>query len=297
MVDDGTSNLDRATMMERYPHFEYILKRPRDKGHASSMNALVYEFLLYSEDRRSTRTELLDKKEIYFMYLEDDWKLLNIPILHQRLATALESMKIHVPFYDDNHSFQTNHIFRDVLLTSTILLHHSISDDDKIHQVLFNEQASRVCAIADDACDFNVIGMGGWNKVKNISIFSDDDIIYLSIPYQLHEFGLVSSAAHQGGRIHDFSNWPGLSLNPGIWNLSEIYRVIQNCKIYHDYNKDDNSNGDELIFDENDILFEQRFSVTAYVCGLNMVYFPSLIFGHTGDVSAYNLNNISRPWD
>ena len=55
-VDDGSSAADRERMVERYPFFEFVFKRPTDKGHARSMNLLV---------------DLVDSP--WWLHLEDDW--------------------------------------------------------------------------------------------------------------------------------------------------------------------------------------------------------------------------------
>jgi hypothetical protein len=46
-----------------------------------------------------------------------------------------------------------------------------------------------------------------------------------------------------------------------------------------------------------DSLFEQRFSTTTLAAGLDMAYLPMVVFTHIGDISAYKLNQVQRPFD
>ncbi len=55
-IDDGSSDSDRARMREQYPFFEFVWKRPPDRGHAGSLDAL---------------TAMVDTP--YWLHLEDDW--------------------------------------------------------------------------------------------------------------------------------------------------------------------------------------------------------------------------------
>lgn len=59
VVDDSSDDGDREVMKARYPEFEFVWKRPEEKGHARSMNMIL--------DRVETR---------YLLYLEDDWLFL-----------------------------------------------------------------------------------------------------------------------------------------------------------------------------------------------------------------------------
>ena len=86
----------------------------------------------------------------------------------------------------------------------------------------------------------------------------DKDVgILITLPYSLHEFGLSPPPLPQpaspsssssdppfsdiervfgngnglwyGGRVHDFSSWPGLSLNPRLWDVSAIKERLKEC--------------------------------------------------------------------
>lgn len=54
--DDGSSEEDRETMMERFPFFRFIFRGPEDRGHAASLN----ELFGYVQTR-------------YILHTEDDW--------------------------------------------------------------------------------------------------------------------------------------------------------------------------------------------------------------------------------
>lgn len=60
-IDDNSSKEDRLKMLNNYPFFEYLFKRPDQKGHSKSMNAIRHK--LTDEDK-------------YILHLEDDWVFL-----------------------------------------------------------------------------------------------------------------------------------------------------------------------------------------------------------------------------
>jgi hypothetical protein len=82
-------------------------------------------------------------------------------------------------------------------------------------------------------------------------------------------------------------------------------RHILLIAIYRANTKDNNavlpfvyiSPAPDTIMNENDKLFEHRFSSLGYAAGITIGYFQSLIFEHIGDVSAYSINDNERPWD
>ena len=276
VVDDGSSDEDRAVMLSTFPGYTFIFKSSDQRGHAHSMNILVSEFLAYSSRA---------KRPCYFMYLEDDWRVLGTPVLHASLARAMRGY--------DNRADETDpakHPFSRLLEMSKAILSSGDSGSagarDRVHQVLFNEQGSRTCALGDlEACDTSIIGSGGWPQTKMVQLSTVNGST-VDIPYSLHEFGMLTSSDRlSDGRVHEFSNWPGLSLNPGLWDLRTVYRAVASCR------------GSSHMFDTDDTLFEQRFAVTGFAAGLTMAYLPALLFEHTGDVSAYSLNDRHRPWD
>lgn len=191
---------------------------------------------------------------------------------------------------------------------------------EEIHQVLFNDQSKRSCAVGDlnsESCSEEYISeaKGGWKRRSTLSVnavnvfcnqpensnccnnageVSPSRSKHIDVPYSLHEFGLISSFSS----IHDFTFWPGFSLNPGIWNLQEIKSRYSQ---YHRGCCKPNSlqeNSCEDIFLESYSGFEHTFSMESYSLGLRMAYFPVLLFKHIGEnISAYTLNGVQRPWD
>jgi glycosyltransferase involved in cell wall biosynthesis len=256
LVDDNSSEEDRDIMKTKYPNFEFYFKPPQDRGHANTMNKIFN--LIQNE---------------YMLYLEDDWKLFDQPVLLDSLASAVLNIK-----KDDSRSTR-DHLFESILLASMEIL----SKGD-IQQVLFNSQSTRACAIGSN-CDYDTIKFAGWERfvLYNNSI---------SIPYSFHEFGISShlpgtnKLLSYGGRTHDFAMWPGLTLNPGLWNVAKIKKMLISC--LHDQ--------EGRLYDENDKLFEHRFSSLGYAAGVSIGYLPAVLFEHIGDVSAYE-RQFKRPWD
>jgi hypothetical protein len=168
---------------------------------------------------------------------------------------------------------------------------------EPIHQILFNEQASRPCAVADKTCDYNIIGRGGWKRSLDLNLKGQN----ISIPYSLHEFGLVPVSGAYGDRIHEFTYWPGLSFNPGLWDLETIWKSSCQILLRHDslcsLSAIHEAWDDIVLFDEEDKLFEHRYTILTHAADLRMGYLPALFFEHIGDVSAYSLNDNLRPWD
>ncbi len=59
-IDDGSDEADRAAMRARYPFFEFVMKPPEQRGHATSMNELA---------------SMVDSP--YWLHLEDDWEFVS----------------------------------------------------------------------------------------------------------------------------------------------------------------------------------------------------------------------------
>jgi glycosyltransferase involved in cell wall biosynthesis len=258
LVDDNSSEEDRNIMKNKYPNFEFHFKLPNEKGHANTMNKIF---------------SLVDSQ--YLLYLEDDWRIFDVPVVVDSLKSAL--LAINSSTGNNN---LLHHPFQSILMASIAILKQG-----NIQQILFNSQSTRDCASGAN-CNIDTMKSGGWER----SVFYDNNT---NIPYSLHEFGIASSLpdSHKlvqyGDRTHDFALWPGLTLNPGLWNIAVIKKMLSSCL----------DNQDRKLFDENDKLFEHRFSSLGYAAGITIGYFQSLIFEHIGDVSAYSINDNERPWD
>jgi hypothetical protein len=172
------------------------------------------------------------------------------------------------------------------------LIYDSQGIREDVHQVLFNEQSNRDCAEGKNSCFINSLGSGGWERtvcaniqMRNASKDENDDSLCYS--YSLHEFAYIDNEIFSTRR-HSFSNWPGLSLNPGLWNFEYIVNRFNIAS--QEYHR-------KVFVDENvDESFEQIFSAVAYALGLNMAYLSIIAFQHIGDVSAYTINGIKRSW-
>lgn len=164
------------------------------------------------------------KPKSYFLYLEDDWRLLDEPVMHFGLAPLVEGLQEYEG--RRNPSKQRFHAFEQILWAAISILSEDSTDehanvDDQlsrssteyikspltqslqVHQVLFNEQGSRACAVAEN-CDDSILGLGGWSRVKSIHLPATEGLgagsgAVVQIPYSLHEFGVVDSVhAHEG---------------------------------------------------------------------------------------------------
>lgn len=126
---------------------------------------------------------------------------------------------------------------------------------------------------------------GGWSR--RLSLKEDGAEEEEEVRYNLHEFGAME---------HDFSYWPGLSLNPGLWDLS----LIQ-CALSTTTGQQPSPEQQEqaaMMFDPQDPRFEQSWSLRGYDAGLRVAHLPLNVFEHAGtDVSAYVMNGQHRPWD
>ena len=257
LVDDDSTEDDRNIMKSKYPSFEFYFKSSEEKGHANTMNKI---FTLVRDQ--------------YLLYLEDDWKLFDQPVLLDSLASAVLQIQ------KEDSRISRDHLFEAILLACIKIL-----DEGNIQQILFNSQSTRACAVGLN-CDYESIKFGGWERF----VFYNNTT---SIPYSLHEFGIAShlpgsdKILSYGQRTHDFAMWPGLSLNPGLWNINSIKKMMNLCL---------NSQNMKL-FNEDEKLFEHRFSALGYAAGVSIGYLPSVLFEHTGDVSAYKLSHVKRPWD
>jgi hypothetical protein len=119
------------------------------------------------------------------------------------------------------------------------------------------------------------------NGPQEVQTEAETEISQPSHPYLLHEFGVLDGAMR-------FSYWPGLSLNPGLWDVELLQRELGRVLPAHRAKQP---------FDETDPHFERRFSVTGLMAGLRMAFLPAVVFGHIGKESAYVINNNRRDFD
>jgi hypothetical protein len=162
-----------------------VWKELDSRGHAKSMNLFM---------------QIVTTK--YFIYIEDDWRYIG-PSLYVNILQAICILQ---------------------------------RGDIPIHEVLFNEQSKRPCSLGDrERCDMSVITGGGW--LQSVQCFdhcaamntcSDSTHMYsLHEPYlnSINNYYLKLEEEIVFYRDHSFSLWPGLSLNPGVWDLQEIKRL------------------------------------------------------------------------
>lgn len=227
------------------------------------------------------------------MYIEDDWELMDDFHFTPSMLRLISS--------PPQNSGSRQDEFAAVLNWSRHILDSSID----IHQVLINTQWDRSCSLGDmSSCASPQLASGGWlraastppsDNVTNIPVSTSNTE---GLEFSLHEFGLFPSSA--AARRHDFSYWPGFSLNPGLWDTKKITESLHNCSKSNDESRV--GTRDPYIwanyFSETDDAFEQQFSVRAHGCGVHMAYLHAVLFQHIGsEVSAYKLNGVSRPWE
>ena len=279
IIDDGSSDEDREAMRRDFGAYRLVFKPLGQEGHARSLNMAIAE----------VRTRFL-------VYLEDDWELLPATIIKESPAVQSASADL----LSSSLSGPRLVFPRLVHMAKTILKQQRNSS---LAQILFNEQSDRACSLGEvntHSCGGAMDG-GGW--VREVKVHRVQDRKVLSLPFQLHEFSLLPNFERRDQR---FGYWPGLSLNPGIWDLHRIRTQLSSHALKQPRDREDGLvNSDELqvelpvpLFNEDSALFEQQFSLMTWFTGLQMGFLPAVIFQHIGDVSSYVLNNVTkRPWD
>ena len=171
-----------------------------------------------------------------------------------------------------------------------------LKQNNHIHEVLFNSQWDRSCAIGDiRLCNQSQLSLGGWNQNVSKSKTTYNGNYNLRMEFSLHEFGLIpnrcTSAGQLGIRHHDFSYWPGFSFNPGMWDIHKLKKSLGS-------NVNDNNAEWGNFFSETDIAFEHQFSILCHSRDVHMAYLHAVLFKHIGtEISAYSLNGYARPWE
>lgn len=228
----------------------------------------------------------------YMVYLEDDWVYnadTNSSFMSEGLSKALcAAANAHT-----NAKLCVNGaVPLGVLIEGAQRILEKSTREERVVQVLFNEQAQRACAMGDSKlCRQQDMRFGGWERSVSIS----NDVI---LPYHLHEFGVMGTFTQ---RLQDFSFWPGVSLNPGIWDVHHMKHIFQKFlfeDVANGSSSHSQSNDAWEYFNETAVLFEQQFSTFCWFAGLKMAYLESIPFRHIGDISAYSLDEENRrPWD
>jgi len=91
-VDDNSSQLDRAAMIEQFPFFHYYMKTPEEKGHRESMNIIW--------------AKLKEVKPQYWIHMEDDWLFFRQRSYVKDAITLLEKYKnqsVHQVVFNRNY--------------------------------------------------------------------------------------------------------------------------------------------------------------------------------------------------
>jgi hypothetical protein len=202
----------------------------------------------------------------FFVYLEDDWLFLDDDsrALHDAVSILKASRRIRAERSERGGGGGGN-------------------DEDQyggmepVDEVLLNDQASRACAYAEtEACIATPMGSSGWVRRARDSDFGT--LRAPGVEFRVHEFGAFGDKG--------FGFWPGFSLNPAVWDLDALDSIASS------------DGGGSLEFDTNDRRFEQSISLKLASLGARTAYLPRMTVRHLGtEASAYELNNMTRPWD
>lgn len=225
----------------------------------------------------------------FFVYIEDDWELSTFS-----LSLGLQSYfkwKQNTDWNAELFQFgsEQSETFYKLLWESARLL----SRNKHIFQVLFNAQWDRNCSLGlETLCNSSLLSLGGWSSTESLQH---------DFPFSMHEFGITprhpsSAESVFKTRRHDFSYWPGFSLNPGIWDLEKIKNILES------WHANKAMTGSSAVwgnyFSELDPAFEQHFSIVAHLCNMHVAYLHAIMFRHIGtEVSAYKLQGFDRPWE
>ena len=277
VVDDRSPEDDRATMQREFPLWRFVFLDALDGqgsgcgggGHARSMNWIIGNV--------ETR---------FLLYLEDDWRALGP--LGGAIAAATEILRRPRPLAP-SHCPDTGCSPRSV--HHSALLPSASRCREPVAQVLLNSQSSRACAEGREGeCDVGTLDHVGWPRssawpfcgerrgAPSSSFSASSSALPDDTKYRLHEFGILDDA---------FSYWPGLSFNPGLWDVIAVKAALS--RILGGTN-----NNSRPVFDLCDAHFEQRFSATTWLAGLRVASLPLLLFSHSGFVSAYSFDEDAK---
>ncbi|CAM9444595.1 unnamed protein product, partial [Ectocarpus fasciculatus] len=301
VVDDGSSPKDRGVMMSAFPQFTYVFKGAGDTkaGHAGSMNIIL----------SLTKTR-------YLMYVEDDWW-----VIHDNdkpptrsgpgniLWRAMEVLKRsseRVLLNDQS----TRHCAWGDTVTCTPEVQGTLSGWPRLTHVTSVSPPQPGRRPADSSNTTATVGDGDTDSTNNRCRVGEDSEAFcgdngmgvlqspdhgvhrdststeknsadesVGVEYRLHEFGLLSP-------LSTFAYWPGFSLNPAVWDLARLDGSYRR------------KYGRKMEFNETDIRFEQSISMELLDTGVAVAHLPDLTFRHVGGMqSAYEANNMRRPWD
>ena len=144
----------------------------------------------------------------YLIYIEDDWRYIG-------------------------------HNLDDQIMQALCILRTSDQQGVPVHEVLFNEQSQRGCAVGDTSkCNIEKIKDGGWLQNQRCPLFctGEEGCREVSVSYSLHEpflnsmnnYYMVIDDRVIRYRDHSFNIWPGLTLNPGVWDILRIRELWSN---------------------------------------------------------------------
>lgn len=247
----------------------------------------------------------------FFFYVEDDWELLDNFALSEDMARSFTNpacdFRNEVGAQDVSRLHCKENLFKKILEGSILIL----ESNTHIDEVLLNTQWDRNCSLGYVLdSDTKFLNVGGWHRYASNRSGS---LNANRFPFSLHEFGIPpvaigrrNTSAQNDNRRHDFSYWPGFSLNPGLWDVPRIadkFRAI--CSQRKEFNADIGFTGDPSqmspwcnFFSESDSAFEHHFSILGHLNGVHVAHLHAVLFKHIGhEVSAYKLNGFRRPWE
>ena len=132
----------------------------------------------------------------------------------------------------------------DSIITAPI---HALLTSQTLTQILLNDQSTRACAYDEPSglcLQSGTVGKAGWTRAGWVQ----------------HEFGSLHPD-------HQFSYWPGFSLNPGLWDLERLRAGMAEVGVR---------------FDVEDDRFEQSFSLRCYDVGVEVGHMAGVVVRHIG---------------
>lgn len=127
-IDDNSSEQDRVQMRVLYPFFEFIFKRPEEKGHARSLNILLSKV-----------------KSPYILHLEDDWVFIE---KYDYITKALDCLggnpMILQCLFNLNYSETEEHLYYGGISVTTesgnrFILHEHADTKSPLYSTLLNK--------------------------------------------------------------------------------------------------------------------------------------------------------------
>lgn len=152
LIDDNSSEMDRKTMQQEFPFFQFIHKTPSNKGHVKSINWIWKN---------------VNSK--YLIHLEDDWKFTFPFYIKEWLSVLIKNNLQQLLCVDRIGKYPT----LDILETHSDTVYSYIYNRKHIKKPTLNQDYDRMVNISNDIMDKRNTGIDDRNtgiddlKIKN----------------------------------------------------------------------------------------------------------------------------------